>query len=100
MNNCENCANHNSKACQDCLTAYVGGVRQDPSQWKPFPITNADHIRAMSDEDLCQLVMAIIRVDICPMSCQCSACVFRSICTEDDDRKKVIEWLQKPAEVE
>lgn len=58
MNNCENCANHNSKACWDCITAYVNNERQDPSRWKPFPITNADWIRAMDDEELAKFLVS------------------------------------------
>lgn len=56
---CGNCANRIegadrfSKPCSNCVAAILdNGEVTDPSHWKPKPMTNADRIRAMTDEEL------------------------------------------------
>lgn len=46
--NCGDCKNKGKPICSVCCS-YQGGV---PDRWEPKPITNADRIRAMSDEEL------------------------------------------------
>jgi hypothetical protein len=56
MKNCDNCGNcvpHNPfiPICEQCV--YVETAEgKTPSNWKPLPMTNADRIRAMTDEEL------------------------------------------------
>lgn len=65
MKDCGNCANydHQSKqhtdVCARCVIAYKGDKREDPSHWKPIPMTNADRIRAMSDMELAKWLSSI-----------------------------------------
>ena len=62
---CGNCANHIegadrfSKPCSNCVAAILdNGEVTDPSHWKPKPkpMTNADRIRAMTDEELAEFL--------------------------------------------
>lgn len=46
--NCVDCKNTGKQICTVCCT-YQGGI---PDRWEPKPKTNADRIRAMSDEEL------------------------------------------------
>lgn len=66
------------------------------------PRTNADRIRAMSDEELRRLVRAFITNDECPIpTTECEKCAVKVLCFsgyEWIDREK--EWLQQPAEEE
>ena len=50
-------------------------------------VTNADRIRAMSDEELCDFLMCDVICDQ-KMSPDCTDC-----------EKCVLDWLQQPAEV-
>lgn len=57
-------------------------------------MTNADRIRSMSDEELSEFINALT---------VCDCCSYDGICSEYDNilkcRKGVLEWLQKPVEV-
>lgn len=57
---------------------------------KPKP-TNADHIRAMSDEELCKFLGECKFCDICDEGCD--ACTYGGDCD-----KRLLEWLKQPAE--
>jgi hypothetical protein len=77
--------------CKDC------GI-DDREYWQPKPKTNADRIRAMSDEELMQLLFTKI-------SCGhiCSFCVPTMRTERKCDghcRNGVLKWLQQPAEGE
>ena len=50
--NCIDCKNTGKQVCTVCC-AYQGGV---PDRWEPKLITNADRIRAMSDEELARWI--------------------------------------------
>ena len=99
MNDCENCANYAHKhkeradVCDICVTAYVNEERQEPSHWKPMPMTNADRIRAMTDEELAEFLMKLMG------HTQCFAegmfpyhpCPQNHVCKECG-----IDWLKQP----
>lgn len=57
---CENCSNKSdfkAPACRTCMVSYYDGEQLGlPSNFKPKPKTNADRIRAMSDEELAKLL--------------------------------------------
>ena len=95
---CKECANYDhknlkhTKACGNCVTAhYKDGTESDPSNWRALPQTNADRIRAMSDEELEKFIN---HFNICDMrtndECKMSYCACCEVC--------VMDWLQQPAE--
>ena len=70
--------------CGECDRRYACDIDQDKcDEWPdPVPITNADRIRSMSDEELKEF--------ICSNS-QCKFCKF-----EGWGRCELLEWLQQP----
>lgn len=76
-------------------------ITDTPSCQSRVPTTNADRIRAMSDEELAEYIF-----DLGNGSEYCYGhCVFQDNCTTrglDNDTciKGVIDWLQQPAETE
>lgn len=76
--------------CKDC------GI-DDREYWQPKPKTNADRIRAMSDEELAELFHGFCdngeRCVYCPLYEKSCAGVY-------SDVPKWLEWLQQPAEGE
>lgn len=55
------------------------------------PQTNADRIRAMSDEELAKWLCSILTAECCDRSCPA-----RYMCDFDDNG--LIKWLKQPAE--
>jgi hypothetical protein len=55
------------------------------------PKTNADRIRAMSDEELCEFLGEYKFCDICEEGCD--ACQYSGDCD-----KRLLDWLKQPAE--
>ncbi len=88
---CGNCANHRketnkfSEDCGKCVAAILSnGEKTDPSNWREKPQTNADRIRAMSDEELaCYLALVENR--------KSGGIVF------EDTSDKWLKWLKQPA---
>ena len=64
------------------------------------PLTNADRIRAMSDEELKYVARAVIKSDDCPMGeTECIDCVFHDLCLRAEHYYgNEEEWLQQPAD--
>ena len=89
---CGNCAVYDrknlkhSELCGKCVTEHFSnGKESDPSMWKPLPQTNADRIRAMSDEELERFLgqySLCTRVGRCPDHGECHRCV--------------LDWLKQP----
>lgn len=65
------------------------------------PKTNADRIRAMSDEELAVFVRGIIMAEDCPVTgCECDKCLFKEVCFNGSKwYGKETEWLKQPVEV-
>lgn len=83
------------RACHNCLHWDVCSVREDDIAcgiYKPKekrnvkPQTNADRIRAMSDDELKEFICSIL---------QCKFCKF-----EGFGGCELLKWLQQPAEGE
>ena len=81
-----------SKTCEDCRG--IGFVR--------VPMTNADHIRAMSDEELAKILNAFTAYfEECNRSLtdtNCHDCELCELCGLGEG--KAIDWLKQPAEGE
>lgn len=99
---CGNCANHSnktnqfSKECGKCVAAVLeNGERTDPSHWREKPKTNADRIRAMSDEELADMC---VRYD--PerdmYTTDTGGAYYDFVAAMEDE----LEWLQQPAKGE
>lgn len=84
----------------DCRTCKTNCVRNDGNYGYTFcdkythtPMSNADRIRSMSDEELSEFINPLT---------VCDCCSYDGICSEYNNipkcRKGVLEWLQKPAE--
>ena len=67
--------------------------------YRTEPVTNADRIRAMSDEELATLVRGVIFSKECPsIDSDCEKCFFREPCFGDFELLgKEVEWLKQPA---
>ena len=65
------------------------------------PMTNADRIRSMTDEELAVFVRAIIIAEDCPdIDRDCDKCFFKEPCFNGSKwHGKETEWLQQPAEI-
>ena len=60
-------------------------------QYKPNYTTNADRIRAMSDEELCEFLGDYKFCNICEEGCD--SCTYNGDCD-----KRLLNWLQQPVE--
>ena len=61
--------------------------------YRTEPITNADRIRSMSNEELCQFLGEYKFCDICDEGCD--SCTYNGDCD-----KRLFDWLKQPAEGE
>ncbi len=89
--------------CGTCMASYYNGVIQgSPSNYKARPMTNAERIRAMSDEELKYIVRAVIDAENCPADgIDCKDCTFHRLCLSGGEYYgNEEEWLKQPAEVE
>ena len=95
------------KQCRDKTKceedAFIHGATFDPYSSAKYctgfePITNADRIRAMSDEELEKIIAIIARFDTCiNPGRDCEECPLLSLC-ENCLPMHELEWLQQPAE--
>ena len=77
--------------CGECDRRYACDIDPDKcDEWPdPVPMTNADRIRAMSDEELAEFIKNIkVRAALCKAVKNNDA--FEELCSA--------EWLQQPAE--
>ena len=74
--------------CGECDRRYACDIDPDKcDEWPdPVPMTNADRIRAMRDDELKEFICSIL---------QCEFCKF-----EGWGGCELLEWLQQPAEGE
>lgn len=81
---CDTCKKHD-----DCATG--SGLVWPCGAYAPKIVTNADHIRSMSDEELAKIIN---NFNVCDNrtrdECTMSYCGVCSVC--------VLDWLQQPAE--
>jgi hypothetical protein len=92
---CNSCQNKGSHKCQSCCGKYRDGVLQGkPTEYRKKQQTNADRIRAMSDEELAELVAKYFYCGLCPVRHKCITDEFQPC------NKVVMYWLKQPAEGE
>lgn len=96
---CGNCANYRketnqfSEECAKCVSARLeNGEMTDPSHWREKPQTNADRIRAMSDEELAEFICGIFDDD------EYFGKFINGLIIPCYDQYKIAEWLKQPAE--
>ena len=77
--------------CNDCY--WANG--KPPTKWEPAPFwtpdTNADRIRAMSDEEIAQWLC---------LNYSCTKCLGQELCTISDGKANgLLKWLKQPADM-
>lgn len=67
--------------------------------YRTEPITNADRIRAMDNDELALFIRAVIYAGDCPtIGGECNKCFIKELCLNGSKwHGKEIEWLQQPA---
>lgn len=95
LKRCNNCAN-GAWICEESalpgVCIYCDFLSDgSPSEWKPKAATNADRIRAMTDEELGEFLSKCEFCNICPEGCD--NCTYHGDCD-----KRLLDWLQQPAE--
>ena len=96
MATCKQCREF--EKCKD--DAFINGAKFDPNESAKYctgfePITNADRIRAMSDEELADALQKF-----CIAMVDCSDCPLYDFgCPKNSIFNYWIEWLQQPAEI-
>ena len=94
------CLTHNIEVNYPCSSAcplYGDCIASFSREVKRRVRTNADHIRAMSDEELAeQLVVAVNGLQPCTL--YYSIPTERTFLTEAEAVRVTLEWLQQPAE--
>ena len=102
MKGCKNCpayakctVTYRGSACSALRSTY--GIDTDPEI-----ITNADRIRAMSDEELANEMRKRSISTICDIVCQgeCKAIATLNKTSNEVCKEIIIKWLQQPAEEE
>ena len=93
---CHNCALRDAKPCMECSMCMSGD-----SHFRPIPNaikkTNADRIRAMSDEELAEMLVVAVN-GLQPCTLYYSMPTERTFLTEAEAVRVTLEWLQQPAE--
>ena len=92
---CENCTKYD-----DCRTG--SGLTWPCGAYVPKSVTNADRIRAMSDEELASEMNQRSIPTICDIVCQgdCKAIATLNKTRGEVCEEIIMEWLQQPAEEE
>ena len=97
--NCDNCKHDKGceEYCSDCLAT------RPPSKWKAAenyrPPTNAERIRAMSDEELAEWIHNGISSDACDFCGQNNGYCDGTPCRGKAEAEVIVEWLKRPVEM-
>ena len=99
MANCRQACPYNT--LDGCKVKEYNAICPLTNMAKPiteYKMTNADRIRAMSDEELAGLIRVIYMSEECPLcTFECETCFFKEVCAGTYFGKE-IEWLKQPAE--
>ena len=80
---------HDEDCCNSGATQYMCKCKQPCDTI--VPVTNADRIRDMTDDELCEFFSKCEFCNICPEGCD--NCTYHGDCD-----KRLLDWLQQPAE--
>lgn len=58
-------------------------------------MTNADRIRAMTDEELANIIEIVVMPN-CNLRWDCEDCVIREFCRYGYEKFTALEWLRQP----
>ena len=116
VKDCHNCEHHTwgdewwncQTECNKCKYTDMQGEKV-PSNWKPLPMTNADRIRAMTDEELAEFICLSpeMEFDVCrfcqygnptPMDDRGECLYDMGRCYAVARAEAMKKWLQQPAE--
>ena len=97
---CYNCGGHGfitatyENGQTSAICPVCGGIGSHEIQ-----MTNADRIRAMSDEELAEVLSLLTKNDVCVNTSAvfCTGCPFDAFCSDCKEGNE-LEWLQQPAE--
>lgn len=93
-NSCQNKGSHKCKSC--CVKEFDGVLQGKPTKYIEKPQTNADRIRAMSDEELADNWMK--DVVVCHRCAYVEECECDEYVTVEKCKEGLLEWLKQPAE--
>ena len=84
------------KRCPMQVGFKVNECNYKECPYRTEPITRADHIRAMTDEELVEFLrFGFVPITICDL---CEKIVAsESACNDNSCRKALMKWLQQPA---
>lgn len=88
--NCDNCkyrdVYYNAPPCDECNFEYQRHPQKGFQNWESDAMTNADRIRAMTDEELAELLRDY----------QCNTCDFIGFCEQTDKcKEEIFKWLKE-----
>lgn len=81
---------HDEDCCNSGSPQYMCKCKPDIC-YSAVPMTNADRIRAMSDDELAKWICSIMTAECCDQRCP-----GRDICTFGDNG--LIKWMKQPAD--
>ena len=85
--------------CGECERRYTCTIEPNEcNEWPdPVPQTNADRIRAMSDEELAEWIRNGISSDSCDYCKHNNFHCDGTPCMDKSEAETIIEWLRQPA---
>ena len=86
---CEYCYLQNARPCYECYACISGDDHFRPAKPEKKPMTNADKIRAMTDDELADLI--IREIGYCAPTGDCEK-------SSNDCRACWLDWLKQSAE--
>lgn len=99
---CWNCLTHHNGDYERCDNCISKGCDK-PTMWRPgpnyVPPTNADRLRAMSDEELAEKLVIEIE-GLFPSLVYVPVATGNIYISRDKAEKEMLEYLQQPAEEE
>ncbi len=81
---------HDEDCCNSGSPQYMCKCKPSACN-SAVPMTNADRIRAMSDEELAKWICSIMTAECCDQRCPA-----RDICNLGDNG--LVKWMKQPAE--
>ena len=95
---CEYCYLQNARPCYECSACMSGDDHFRPAEPEKKQMTNADKIRAMSDEEITEFVCRNGINTLCDIICggECNAIASFKKSGDEACKEIVMKWLQQP----